>query len=42
MQDHYGCEGCPLNREDMNGGGCKWFNDMYMRMDECGVLEMDE
>ena len=41
MQDHYGCEGCPLNREDMDGGGCKWYGDMYKRMDECGVLEVD-
>lgn len=42
MADRFGCEGCPLNVEDMDGGGCKWYADLYVRMSECGVLEVDE
>lgn len=39
MQDHYGCEGCPLNSDGDGGDGCKWCGDMYGRMEACGVLE---
>ena len=39
MVDHYGCEGCPLNTEDMDGGACAWYGDLYKRMDALGVLD---
>lgn len=41
MMDHYGCEGCPLNVESMDGGGCTWYGKLQKQLNELGVLDDD-